>query len=145
MPLFMKQRENGRLTITHDKMTRFWVTMSEIVHFALKVMETMIGGEIFVPHLPSSRVTTLATVIAPDAEFETVGMRPGEKMHEVLLSPEESPRTKDLGWAYRVEPTSRPWGGVPYSGGSPVPSDWIYSRASAARLGEDELRTLLRG
>ena len=143
VPLFMKQRENGKLTITHDKMTRFWVTMDEVVHFILRVMESMIGGEIFVPHLPSSRVTTLASAIAPDAEFETVGMRPGEKMHEVLLSPEESPRTKDLGWAYRVEPTSRPWGGVPYAGGSPVPSDWIYSSASAERLGESELRNML--
>ena len=143
VPLFLKQRENGKLTITHDKMTRFWVTMGEVVHFVIRVMETMIGGEVFVPHLPSSRVTTLASAIAPDAELETVGIRPGEKMHEVLLSPEESPRTKDLGWAYRVEPQDRPWGGIPYIGGSPVPADWVYSSASATRLGEDELRGML--
>ena len=88
-------------------------------------------------------MTTLASAIAPQAELETIGIRPGEKMHEVLLSPEEAPRTKYLGWGYRVEPQDRPWGGVLYSGGSPVPSNWIYSSASAERLGEEELRGML--
>jgi len=143
VPLFINQRENGKLTITHPKMTRFWITMSEAVHFVIQSMESMLGGEIFVPHLPSSRITTLASAIAPGLEIETIGIRPGEKLHEVMLTPDEAPRTKDLGWAYRVEPQERTWGGLPYIGGSPVPADWVYSSASATRLGEDELRGML--
>jgi len=143
VPLFLNQRENGKLTLTHPKMTRFWITMGQAVHFVIQSMESMLGGEIFVPHLPSSRITTLASVIAPEAEIETIGIRPGEKLHEVMLTPDETPRTKDLGWAYRVEPQEKTWGGLPYIGGSPVPADWIYSSASAMRLGEDELRGML--
>ena len=143
IPLFLSQKESGKLTITHPKMTRFWITLDEATHFILKSMESMLGGEIFVPHLPSSRITTLASMIAPEAEIETIGIRPGEKLHEGMLTPDEAPRTKDLGWAYRVEPQERTWGGLPYIGGSPVPADWIYSSASATRLGEDELRGML--
>src|SRR3990167_65167 len=143
VPLFLHQREEGRITLTHPKMTRFWVTMDEIVRFCIRVMESMLGGEIFVPHLPSSRVTTIASMLAPEVRIETVGVRPGEKLHEVMLTAEEAPHTKDLGWAYRIEPQERTWGGPPYSGGSPVPTDWIYSSASATRLGEDELRGML--
>ena len=143
IPLFFSQKETGKLTITHDKMTRFWITMPEAVRFVIHSMESMLGGEIFVPHLPSSRITTLASVIAPDAELEVIGIRPGEKLHEIMLTQDESPRTDDLGWAYRVKPQEKTWGGPAYMGGSPIPSDWIYSSASAERLGESELRNML--
>src|SRR3990167_477582 len=142
IPLFLQQRESGKLTVTHQKMTRFWMTIQQACKFVIRCMERMQGGEIFVPRLPSAPVMQIASAIAPDAQIEIVGIRPGEKMHELMISPEESRRARDMGWAYRITPEFNSWG-ASYTGGSPVPDGWAYSSASAERLTDRELKGLL--
>src|SRR3990167_7184350 len=83
VPLFIKQREAGVITITNPDMTRFWITKEQAVAYVIRCLEEMIGGEIFIPHLPSAPVMDIASAIAPEAKIEIVGLRPGgEKMHE---------------------------------------------------------------
>lgn len=93
IPLFLKQRETGVLTVTDERMTRFWITMREAIDLVIKALSLMRGGEIFVPKLPSMRIMDLARAIAPDAEIKFIGIRPGEKIHEVLVNEEEGRHT----------------------------------------------------
>lgn len=90
IPLFLKQRETGTLTITDERMTRFWITLEQAARFVQRCLTIMQGGEIFVPKIPSMRVTDLARAMAPRAKLAVVGIRPGEKLHEVLLTDHES-------------------------------------------------------
>jgi UDP-N-acetylglucosamine 4,6-dehydratase len=90
IPIFIKQRQNGKLTITDERMTRFWLTLEQGVRFVIHCTELMQGGEVFVPKIPSTRIVDLARVIAPHAELEIVGIRPGEKLHEVLINEDEA-------------------------------------------------------
>jgi len=90
IPILMEQRRHGRITITDPKMTRFWITLEQGVKFVLGCIEQMHGGEIFVPKIPSMNIMELAKAIAPECKVEFLGIRPGEKMHEVLVSEEES-------------------------------------------------------
>ena len=90
VPLFQHQRRNGQITLTDPKMTRFWITLDQGVHFVIRCLEIMTGGEIFVPKVPSMRLTDLADALAADCRREIIGMRPGEKMHEVLISADEA-------------------------------------------------------
>jgi UDP-N-acetylglucosamine 4,6-dehydratase len=92
VPLFLRQRKEKRLTITDERMTRFLITLEQGVSFVLKSIEGMQGGEIFVPKLPSARVIDVARAIAPDLPFATIGIRPGEKLHETMV-PEDDSRT----------------------------------------------------
>src|SRR5512136_883303 len=90
VPIFIRQRANGKLTITDERMTRFWLTLEQGVRFVIRFIEVMEGGEVFVPKIPSTKIVDLARVIAPDADFEIVGIRPGEKLHEVLIHEDEA-------------------------------------------------------
>lgn len=145
VPLFISQRDSGKLTLTHPKMSRFWIKMEDAVAFILRGVEAMVGGEIFVPHLSSSRIIQLARAIAPEAEIEIIGIRSGEKLHETMIVPEEAYRTKDVGWAYRIEPQFKFWDSESgYMGGSSVPIDWTYSSASATSLSDDALKVMLK-
>src|SRR3954451_5926874 len=90
VPLFKAQAETGVLTITDERMTRFWITLDEAVDFVIDSLERMGGGEVFVPKIPSMRVTDIADALAPDAERRIIGIRPGEKLHEVLVTEDES-------------------------------------------------------
>jgi len=91
IPLFQKQyTETGKITITDRNMTRFWITLNQVSHFILQAIEDMEGGEIFIPMMPSATVLEIAKAICPDAKIETVGIRPGEKLHEALITKEES-------------------------------------------------------
>ena len=97
IPLFRQQSTLGRLTITDPRMTRFWIEMAEAVALVLRGLALMAGGEIFVPKLPASDIETLAEAVAPGVPRTTVGIRPGEKLHEMLISAEEARRTRDIG------------------------------------------------
>jgi len=143
--VFEKQRVGGVITITDPTMTRFWITANDACVFVLKCLDEMLGGEVFVPKLPASLVIDLAKAIAPDARVEIIGIRPSEKIHELMLSDAESWRTKELDWnAYRIEPAIKFWeSAVGYPGGSPVPQGWSYSSASATRLTVEQLRAML--
>ncbi|MCD6419866.1 MAG: UDP-N-acetylglucosamine 4,6-dehydratase (inverting) [Synergistetes bacterium] len=107
IPLFQKLAKDGakKLPITHPDMTRFWITLDEAADFVIKCFETMKGGEVFVPKIPSMRIVDLARAILPDAEFEIVGIRPGEKLHETLVSLDESFNTLEFRDYYVIVPS----------------------------------------
>jgi UDP-N-acetylglucosamine 4,6-dehydratase len=106
VPLFLSLRETGVLPITDLRMTRFWITLDRAVEFVGDCLDRMQGGEIFVPKLPSMRIADLARAVAPDCQQNVVGIRPGEKIHEVLLSEDEARHTFELADSYVVMP---PW------------------------------------
>ncbi len=109
VPTFLKQRQNGKLTITDERMTRFWLTLEQGVCFVIRCIEQMRGGEVFVPKIPSMKIMDLAKVIAPGAEMEVIGIRPGEKLHEVLIHEDEARTTLELEDMYVVQPTVAYW------------------------------------
>jgi UDP-N-acetylglucosamine 4,6-dehydratase len=143
IPLFRAQQRHGKLTITDARMTRFWIDMSDAVNLVIRGLELMTGGEIFIPKLPTTDIETLAEAVAPGVPRTTVGIRPGEKLHETLISCEEARRTSDLDdvlviWPeYQFHtPTARL--------GRPVPDDFVYSSDSAQpRLGLAETRAMV--
>lgn len=129
VPLFREQRESGRLTITDERMTRFWITLDGAVDLVLYGLARMEGGEIFVPKIPSMKVVDLATAMAPGVETDVIGIRPGEKLHELLITDDESRHAVDAGEVYVVLP-EHPWWRQHGSkwDGLPSPSDgFIYS------------------
>ncbi len=110
VPIFIQQRENGnKLTITDERMTRFWLSLEQGVRFVISNIERMHGGEVFVPKIPSTKIIDLARAIAPTAEIEIVGIRPGEKLHEMMISRDESRSTVELPDRFVVEPTGHLW------------------------------------
>src|SRR5512134_1974290 len=111
VPLFLKQRVNGKVTITDDRMTRFWLSLEQGVRFVISCIEQMEGGEVFVPKIPSTKVTDLARAIAPQAEINIIGIRPGEKLHEVLISEDEARHTVELEKMFVVQPAEAIWFG----------------------------------
>jgi UDP-N-acetylglucosamine 4,6-dehydratase len=91
--LVEEQRKTGVVLLTHEEMTRFWITLDQGVELVMHALERMIGGEIFIPKIPSMRVGDLLRILAPECEMKVIGIRPGEKLHEVLVTPEEAPHT----------------------------------------------------
>jgi UDP-N-acetylglucosamine 4,6-dehydratase len=108
IPVFLEQRKRGRITITDARMTRFWLTLEHGVRFVINAVEQMHGGEIFVPKIPSMRLVDLAEAVAPGCLVEYIGIRPGEKLHEVLVSEDEARNTVELDEMYIIQP-SHPW------------------------------------
>jgi UDP-N-acetylglucosamine 4,6-dehydratase/5-epimerase len=111
VPLFLKQRASGKITITDDRMTRFWLSLEQGVHFVIDCIEQMEGGEVFVPKIPSTTIVDLAKAIAPEAEMEIIGIRPGEKLHEVLISEDEARTTVEMERMFVVQPAEALWFG----------------------------------
>ena len=101
VPIFLQQRSSGKLTITDERMTRFWLTLDQGVRFVIRCIEKMHGGEVFVPKIPSMKIIDLAKAIAPGCKLEVVGIRPGEKLHEVLISEDESRSAVEMEDMYR--------------------------------------------
>ena len=102
IPLFQKQKESGTVTITDERMTRFWITLPQAVDFVISSLQVMQGGELFVPKIPSMKITDLAMTIAPDTKFKITGIRPGEKLHECLITADEGRLTCELKDRYIV-------------------------------------------
>jgi UDP-N-acetylglucosamine 4,6-dehydratase len=128
VPVFIKQRESGRVTITDERMTRFWLSLDQGVDFTIRCIEQMQGGEVFVPKIPSMRITDLAKTIAPDAEIDFIGIRPGEKLHEVLISEDEARHTLELPDMFVVEPTGALWFGHDWRNkGNPLEEGFCYT------------------
>jgi len=111
VPVFLKQRQTGQVTITDERMTRFWLSLEQGVRFVIKCIEQMEGGEVFVPRIPSMKVIDLARAIAPQAKVNVIGIRPGEKLHEVLISEDESRTTVELESMFVVQPAEALWFG----------------------------------
>jgi UDP-N-acetylglucosamine 4,6-dehydratase len=144
IPLFLEQRQNGTITVTDERMTRFWITLQQGVDFVIQCLGAMEGGEIFVPKIPSMHILDLARAIAPDCEIRYTGIRPGEKVHEVLVSEDESHHTLEHETFYVIIPLHPWWRTAKWEGGTPVPADFHFSSDSNTRwLTVEELRTLI--
>jgi UDP-N-acetylglucosamine 4,6-dehydratase len=126
IPIFLQQRENGKITVTDKRMTRFWITLEQGVRFVIHCLEQMQGGEIFVPKIPSMRVTDLAEAVAPGCDMETIGIRPGEKLHEALISNDETRSTVEFDDMFVVQPEFPWWGEARWSGGVALPDDYSF-------------------
>jgi len=111
VPIFLQQRSSGKLTITDERMTRFWLTLEQGVRFVTSCIEKMHGGEVFVPKIPSMKIIDLALAIAPGASLEVMGIRAGEKLHEVLISEDESRSAVEMEDMYIVQPSPNAWFG----------------------------------
>lgn len=109
VPLFLKQKSVGTLTITHKDMTRFWITLPQAAEFVWMSLSKMQGGEIFVPKLPSVKIVDLARAIAPSASIRYTGIRAGEKIHEELIAQEESLYCRELKEQYLIIPPKPHW------------------------------------
>jgi UDP-N-acetylglucosamine 4,6-dehydratase len=111
VPVFLRQRQSGVITITDDRMTRFWLSLEQGVRFVIHCIEIMQGGEVFIPKIPSMRVIDLAKAIAPGCKVERIGIRAGEKLHEVLLSEDEARHAVELEDMFIVPPPEGLWFG----------------------------------
>jgi FlaA1/EpsC-like NDP-sugar epimerase len=127
VPLFIEQRVNGSLSITDKRMTRFWITVLEAVSFVKEAVETMHGGELFVPKLPSVRITDLAEAVAPGVPVREIGIRPGEKLHETLVTAEETRHALAGNGLFLVLPEYMPELARPWSHLAPLTTDIPYS------------------
>jgi UDP-N-acetylglucosamine 4,6-dehydratase len=146
VPIFIKQRASGRLTITDERMTRFWLSLEQGVRFVIQAVERMHGGEVFVPKIPSTRIVDLARVIAPEAKIENIGIRPGEKLHEMMISRDESRSTVELENMFVVQPVGTLWFRHDWSQeGTPTPDGFKYTSDNNNEwLSDEEIRALVR-
>lgn len=143
VPLFLKQAEEGELTITDEAMTRFWITLDEAVAFVISCLVRMEGGEVFVPRIPSMRVTDIADAIAPDARHRVVGIRPGEKLHEALVTSEEAVHATSFEDYFAIYPAFPFWRTEGYPRGEELPPGFSYTSDTNDRwLTTDELRVM---
>lgn len=138
IPFFKSLVEKGatELPITDERMTRFWITLDQGVEFVISSLNEMAGGEIFVPKIPSMRITDLAQAIAPNLPYKITGIRPGEKLHEVMISEDDARNTVDMGSYYVIEPAFCAWNRQPFTGenveegfrySSDINDDWLSS------------------
>ena len=146
IPFFMKQRETGVLPITDPRMTRFWITLEQGVNFVLDCLERMVGGELFVPKIPSMNIMDLAKAIAPECKTEIIGIRPGEKLHEVMITKDDAGRTLEFNKYYIIQPHFRYFERrFKNKGGKPVPEDFEYnSGTNTWWLTVEELREMIQ-
>jgi UDP-N-acetylglucosamine 4,6-dehydratase len=149
IPFFMQRRASGVLPITDPRMTRFWITLEEGIDFVLKSLERMHGGEIFVPKIPSMKVTDVAKVVAPECRTEVIGIRPGEKLHEVMITEDSAYQTLEFPDHYVVEPIGGVWWDsakyVTETGGKRVPANFEYSSDKNPQwMTPDELGEILK-
>ncbi len=127
IPLFLQQKSTGKVTVTDKRMTRFWITLEQGVRFVLSCLETMVGGEIFVPKIPSMNIMDLVSAIVPECEVNLTGIRPGEKIHELLMSPDEARQALERPDMYIIQPAHSWWQIQDSDGSTPVPDEFIYS------------------
>ncbi len=140
IPLFKEQKMNGKITITDDRMTRFWITLEQGVRFVMDCIARMKGGETFVPKIPSMSVIDLAKVIAPDAERKVVGIRSGEKLHEILLTEDEARHTREFSNFFIIEPEHPFWDENNFNDDKSLPEGFRYTSDGNERwLTEDEI------
>ena len=145
IPYFRSIAAEGKpLPITDLRMTRFWITLPQAVEFVMSSFNDMNGGELYVPRIPSMKVTDLAEAVAPGTELVEVGIRPGEKLHEEMISSEDSRRTLRRADRYIVLPTFAIWGGFTEPAGEPVEDGFAYtSDKNDLWLNVDQLRSML--
>ena len=144
IPLFQEQRKTGKITITDKRMTRFWITLEQGVQFVIKCIERMHGGEVFVPKIPSMNIMDLAKAVAPDCDIEEIGIRPGEKLHEALISDDDARNSIELDDMYIIKPTHPWWQEEYWQEGRPLPEGFHYSSNTNQQwLSVPELQTMI--
>ena len=146
IPVFLEQRKTGRITITDERMTRFWISLPQGVQFVIDSLDRLQGGEIFVPKIPSMRITDLAEAIAPGCEIEYTGIRPGEKLHESMVSPDEASRTLEYADHFMIRPAYQTWSEDDWTGGTPMPEGFEYtSDSNPSEMSEQDLARAIEG
>jgi UDP-N-acetylglucosamine 4,6-dehydratase len=144
IPLFLKQRQSGTITVTDPRMTRFWITLEQGVRFVIRCIERMQGGEVFVPKIPSMNIMDLAHALAPGCQIEKIGIRPGEKLHEVLISEDEGRHTLELDDMFVVQPAHPWWSNDSWKEGRPLPDGFRYGSDNNSQwLKVEDLRSLV--
>jgi len=130
IPVFLEQRKRGKIKITDPRMTRFWITLEQGVQFVIHCISKMQGGEIFVPKIPSMRLVDMAKTIAPACEVEYIGIRPGEKLHEALLSEDEARHAVETDEMYVIKPNHPWWTEQNWVSGRRLPEGFHYTSDS---------------
>jgi len=144
IPFFLSISDKGTLPITDDRMTRFMITLEEGVDLVWHAFDDMVGGEIYVKKIPSMKVTDVASAIAPEARQDIIGIRPGEKLHEQMIAPEDAPHTYEYSDHYKILPAINNWSKDPkrIGSGSSVADDFTYcSDNNTDWMSIDTLRT----
>lgn len=127
VPVFRELRKSGKLPITDTRMTRFWITLEQGVDLVLQGLDLMAGGEIFIPKIPSMKITELAKAMAPNCKIEVIGIRPGEKLHEVLIPKDEIRTTLEFKDKFIICPQFENWKNEKLKGAKPVKEDFEYA------------------
>lgn len=143
VPAFLDQRRKGTIRITNPAMTRFWIGMERAVELVLLALDDGLGGEVFVPKLPACSIATLAEAVAPNLPVEEVGSRPGEKLHELMITEDESDQLYEYESHFVIRPTISGWGIPDRTEGSRRTDRFTYSSDKAYQLSAPETRTLL--
>ncbi len=145
IPLFKKLATQGEsIPITDEKMTRFWITLQQAVKFVIDSLERMKGGEIFVPKIPSMKITDLVEAIAPNCKTKIIGIRPGEKLHEVLITEDESQNVRKFDDYFVIQPSFHWWKADDNGTGQKVPEGFRYaSNTNDSWLTVEELRKMV--
>lgn len=146
IPFFLKMKETGCLPITDPRMTRFWITIEQGVELVIKSLERMVGGEIFVPKIPSMNIMDLAKAIAPECETKIIGIRPGEKLHEIMISRDDARNTVEFEDYYVIKSEFQFFGNrFCLENCRPVAENFEYnSRDNTSWLSSEDLRSLVK-
>ena len=146
IPFFREQKKTGVIPITDERMTRFWITLDQGVDFVVKCLNRMRGGEVFISKIPSMKITDLAQAIAPDCELKFIGIRPGEKLHEIMVPADEARNTLEFSDFFIIKPSAK-WAGIdydaPYDGekGKSVDHEFYYASDNNPEwMGIEELK-----
>lgn len=146
IPLFQKMATTGRIPITDRRMTRFWITLDQAVQLVVDSFDRMVGGELYVPKIPSMKIEDLARTIAPDAQIDEIGIRPGEKLHEEMVSEDDARRTYEFDDHFVITPVLATWGAELPTDGKSLPEGFAYRSDTNDRwLSMGELHDLVAG
>ncbi len=144
VPLFKQQSAGGKVTVTDERMTRFWITLTQGVHFVISSIEQMHGGEVFIPKIPSMNIMDLVKAVAPQCDVDFVGIRPGEKLHEAMISADEARQAVELEDRFAILPAHTWWSENNWAQGHALPDGFIYSSDSNDQwLTVEQLRSMI--
>ena len=147
IPFFLGLSDKALLPITDERMTRFMISLDQGVHLVWRALESMVGGEIYVKKIPSMKVVDIARAIQPNAKFDIVGIRPGEKLHEQMIGSEDAPYTYEYEDYFKILPAIHSWSDDPsrIGGGIKAPDNFIYtSDGNAEWMSIEELRAWIK-
>lgn len=148
IPFFMQKRVEGVLPITDERMTRFWITLDQGVKFVIDSLTRMDGGEVFVPKIPSMNIMNVAQVVAPECKTNVIGIRPGEKLHEIMITQDDAINVAEFDDHFVIQPAANWWNAKEYlaeKGGKPVAENFHYSSDNNTHwMTNEELSALLK-